>query len=173
MVAFGSGFLADALEAGHAELKALRDRKAELDAERALLEARILKREAFIEATTALLNELVSEATPEKETRAPEVPWVPATPPEIALNSYPRSGYGAVTGAVERLLQTNAAGYSARELADILRRHQFEVKESHEDAVRSAVKNLRNQKKAFYDKDSGRYRLSNQTKKAQEVSLSL
>ncbi len=152
-----------------AELQELFAERSRLENQRTELESRIAKREHYAHATEELLSEerptvahgpikppLTILATTEQ--LRPVKPLPPNT--EAALIGYPRSGYGAVTKAVERLLAVRTQGWTARTMAEILARTGFVVADSHEAAVRSALKNMRKQRKVTHNIETRRYHLN-------------
>jgi len=146
------------------EVADLKREKARLDQQRASVDARIAKRESYLQLTEDLLMErkprvLVAPSSQREPMLIEHAVMKVVTDPDLALLNYPRYGYGAVTRAVERLLETTTDGYTAREIAAILQRLRFVVKDSHESTVRSALKNLRNKKRVLHNDQTGRYQL--------------
>lgn len=155
--------LRDAIECAREELDGLKSERYRMEARLSEIADQIKKREDFIRVALAL-----SKDAPVHEISAlPDPPTAPAFPSEasrleltaaIALRGLPREGYGAITQAVVRLLNHYPPGLSVPILATLLHRQGFVIKgESHETAVRSALKNLRKRSIASYDDERGRY----------------
>ena len=133
------------------DLKRLYDERAKIDAQKAANAAEIDKREAAIRALSAVVG------VHEIELPAAEIEVVKDY--SETLRGLKKRGYGAVTKAVEALLNAEPAGFAARDLRDILLENRVHLNgPDQETPVRSAIKNLRLQGKALYDSETGKYR---------------
>ena len=148
-----------AFEAVQAELEPLYLKRKRLETERVALEGEIAAREDFLKQASTLLGE-APKKEPLKHAEDDGFTFGPDAVPNIAvLKGIPRNGYGSVTRGVEALLKSDSNGFSARALTDALQTAKFHLNgPDPEMAIRSALKNLRNQGRAIYDSDTGRYR---------------
>jgi len=169
-----------AINAAKAELQSLQSERAYIEARLAEVLTKIDRRNEFLRLASEMRNEGRKPQGPAQEhfSLTPPVPLSKTrilsenqfttgstirVDPQVMLTKFPKSGYGVITRAVEALLKTSDDGYPAKWLVDQIEKAKFEVRDSHETAVRSALKNLRNQKKVVYDDDTGKYKLTNET----------
>lgn len=150
-----------------AELEDLMTRRDDVERQRRIelseLDERIAKRRVYLKATTELLNDLLP---PERQVEVPAVArpairhYEKARPSLLALvGAMPKTGYGAATAAVLAMIESEPDGCTSKEMSAVLAAAKFDVQDP-VIAVRSGIKNLRNQGKVRANSETGRYRVA-------------
>lgn len=162
--------LEQAIEAAKRDLQSLQAERAVAEARLSDVLAKIDRRQQFIKLTSDILNEGARSRASSEDVlqrfdfahtrKVTDQDLANAVDAQLLLAQFPREGYGVVTRAIETLLSTSAQGHTAKWLTEQLEKANFKVRDSHETAVRSALKNLRNQQKVTYNNDTGKYELT-------------